>query len=79
MDFSWSPLVALWFACEDPSRHGKLFVINTNDAIRVSRVFSDEAAQELTAVFLGAAGPPHLSYWEPIVSGDASARILRAT
>ena len=77
LDFSWSPLVALWFACEDTTHDGKLFVINTNDAIRVSRVFSDETAQVLTAVFLGAAGPPHLSYWEPIVSGDASARILR--
>ena len=77
LDFSWSPLAALWFACEDPTRGGKLFVVNTNDPIRVSRVFSDEAAQELTAVFLGAAGPPHLSYWEPMVSGDALARILR--
>ena len=77
LDFSWSPLIALWFACEDPCRDGKLFVVNTNDPIRVSRVISDEAAQELTAVFLGAAGPPHQSYWEPMVSGDASARILR--
>ena len=77
LDFSWSPLIALWFACEDPTSDGKLFLIDTNDAIRVSRVFSDEAAQELTAVLLGAASPPHLSYWEPIMSGDALARILR--
>ena len=82
LDFTWSPLVALWFASEDPRCDGKLFVINTNNAIRVSRVPSDAAAQDISAqdisnVFGGDAGPPHLSYWEPMVSGDASNRILR--
>ena len=77
LDFSWSPLVALWFACEEPTRDGKLFIVDTSDPIRVSRVFTDEKAQDLTAVFSVATGPPHLSYWEPIASGDASARILR--
>ena len=77
LDFTWSPLVALWFACEDPTRNGKLFVIDTNDPIGVARVSSDETLQNLTAVFSGASGPPHLSYWEPMVSGDTSKRILR--
>ena len=77
LDFTWSPLVALWFACEDPSRDGKLFLVDTNDVMRVSRVSSDETAQQMDAVFSKPAGPPHLSYWEPMVSGDASARILR--
>ena len=77
LDFTWSPLVALWFASEDPTRDGKLFIINTGDAIRVSKVSSDETAQSLTHVFLGGDGPPHLSYWEPMVTDDASTRILR--
>ena len=77
LDFSWSPLVALWFACEGPTRDGKLFVVDTNDPIRVSRVSSDETAPDLIAVFSVASGPPHLSFWEPMVSGEASARILR--
>ena len=77
LDFTWSPLVALWFACEDPSRDGKLFLVDTNDAMRVSRVSSDETAQQMGAVFSESAGPPHLSYWEPMVSGDISERILR--
>ena len=77
LDFTWSPLVALWFASEDPTRDGKLFIINTDDAIRVSKVSSDETAQSLTHVFLGGDGPPHLSYWEPMVTDDASTRILR--
>lgn len=77
LDFSWSPLVALWFACEDPTRDGRLFMVNTNDPIGVARIPSEETAQQLEASLGGAAGPPHLSYWEPTVSGDASVRILR--
>ena len=77
LDFTWSPLVALWFACENPCYDGKVFVVNTNDAIRVARVSSDDNAQELNRVLSGGSGPPHLSYWEPTVSGDAQARILR--
>ncbi len=29
LDFTWSALVALWFASENPERDGKLFVLNT--------------------------------------------------
>ena len=77
LDFTWSPLVALWFACEEATCNGKLYAINTNDPIRVARVSSDEKRQDLKAVFSGADGTPQLSYWEPMTSGDASDRILR--
>ena len=77
LDFTWSPLVALWFASQGPTCDGKLFVINTNDAIRVAKVSSKEAAQSLPDVLLSGDGPPHLSYWEPTVTDDASTRILR--
>ena len=82
LDFSWSPLVALWFASEDsppeesPS-DGKLFLVNTNDAIRVARVSSAEADQQVRGLFSGGNRPPDLSFWEPTAAGDASARILR--
>ena len=77
LDFSWSPLVALWFACADPEHDGKLFMVNTNDAIRVARLSSDAAAQDLTTVFVDTATPPRTCYWEPASVGDAAARILR--
>ena len=77
LDFTWSPLVALWFASQDPTCDGKLFVIDTNDPIRVSKISSDETAQSLEDVFGGSDGSPHLSYWEPPVTDDASTRILR--
>ena len=41
LDFSWSPLVALWFACIDPDNDGKLFMVNTNDAVSVIRLDND--------------------------------------
>ena len=77
LDFSWSPLVALWFASEDPTCDGRLFLVDTNDPIGVARVPSEEGAQKLDAALGEGPGPPHLSYWEPTMSGDASVRILR--
>ena len=77
LDFTWSPLVALWFACQDPHCDGRVFVVNTNDPIRVAKITSDVNAQEITAVLSNATGPNYFSYWEPTMSGDAVARILR--
>ena len=77
LDFTWSPLVALWFAAQDPTCDGKLFVIDTNDPIRVSKISSDEEKQNLEDVFSGSDGASLLSYWEPTVTDDASTRILR--
>ena len=77
LDFTWSPLAALWFAAQYPTCDGKLFVIDTNDPIRVSRISSDEEKQNLEDVFSGSDGPSLLSYWEPTVTDDASTRILR--
>ena len=77
LDFTWSPLVALWFASQDPTCDGKLFVIDTNDPIRVSKISSKETEQSLPDVLLGGDGPPPLSYWEPTITDDASTRILR--
>ena len=76
LDFTWSPLVALWFACQNTCHDGKLFVVNTNDAIRVSKIPSDETGQDLTVFRPTTSGPIHLWYWEPTASGDAATRIL---
>ena len=77
LDFTWNPLVALWFACEDVSVNGKLFIVNTNDPMRVAKISSEEQAQDVTVIFSDTPGPPRLQYWEPMVTGDSSARILR--
>ena len=77
LDFSWNPLVGLWFACEEPEVDGKLFVMNVNDPIQVAMISSDESEQGVASLFLPKGEPPNIAYWEPMASGDALARILR--
>ena len=78
LDFTWSPLVALWFASQDPTCDGRLFFVNTNDTVRVEQVSSDEKMQGVETIFSRADNSsPGLSYWEPGWGGDAMQRILR--
>lgn len=76
LDFTRNPLVALWFACENPQTDGKLHVVNTNNPMGMPRISSDETAQDVGSVFSKPSTPPYFSYWEPPASGDASTRIL---
>ena len=77
LDFSWNPLVGLWFACEYPGDDGKLYVINTNDPVQLAMISSDESEQRVTTLFLSNGEVPIIVYWEPMANGDAMARILR--
>ena len=77
MDFTWNPLVGLWFGCEEPEVDGKLFVINVTDPIHVAMISEDESEQPVASLFDGKGELPNIAYWEPMASGDALARILR--
>ena len=77
LDFSWSPLVALWFACQDIHKDGKLFLVNTSDPIRVANLSSDTPTQSLSDIFTDQVTNPRIWYWEPPSSGDPAARIIR--
>ena len=77
LDFTWNPLVALWFAVEDTRCDGKLFIVKTDDTLNVALVSSDEQKQGVDTIFSPADNSPRLSYWEPTLSGDAMLRILR--
>ena len=77
LDFSWNPLVGLWFACKIPDQDGKLYVINVNDPLRIAMISSDESEQGVATLLTPKAGAPNIAYWEPMASGDAVARILR--
>ena len=76
LDFSQSPLVALWFSCQGSLHDGKLFVVSTTDPMTIARISSEAIAQKIEGAFLHSDGEPLLSYWEPPGIGDASARIL---
>ena len=76
LDFTWSPLVALWFASQDFDSDGKLFVLNVHP-IQVAKVPVDLERQTIDAVFSRPVNAPALLYWEPMWSGDAMPRVLR--
>ena len=78
IDFTWNPLVALWFASQDPNYHGQLFLLNTRDTLEMDLVSSDEKKQDIKTVFSQPDNSsPHLLYWEPMLGGDVTSRILR--
>ena len=78
LDFTWSPLVALWFASQDPECDGQLFIVNTRNTVEMALVPSDEKEQNVETIFSRADDTsPRLLYWEPTLSGDAMSRILR--
>ena len=77
LDFTWNPSIALWFACQSDAHDGKLFIVNTNDTIRLAKVSSNENEQTVENIFSRIDNLPTLSYWEPMLSGDAMSRILR--
>ena len=77
IDFSWSPLVALWFASEDADHDGKVFLMDCSYPIGITKVSGNGNGQGLLDVFTVPQGGQPIIYWEPTGSGDAMARILR--
>ena len=80
MDFSWNPLVALWFACrqgEADNRDGKVFLVDLNDPAKFDRVSNERDKQEIDYIFPSTAAADKPLYWEPTVVGAATHRILR--
>ena len=77
LDFTWSPLVALWFAVENVDHDGKVFVIDVGYPIGIAKVAAGGPAPELREMFAAPQGSQPILYWEPTSSGDAQARILR--
>lgn len=76
-DFTYSPLVALWFACEDPSRDGKVFFVSRAPP-NTAFVTAEQEAQDIGSILSmaeDATGPTYL-VWEPVVDGDAALRIV---
>ena len=77
LDFTWNPLVALWFACQAHDSDGKLFVVNTTNTLGIARVSSDRSEQTIEAMLCPPDNAPSLLYWEASWSGDAMLRVLR--
>ena len=78
LDFTWNPLVALWFASENEEKDGKLFSINTNNPGNVYRLFGDEANQDISKIlsYRIERNQPPVAIWEPEFRSMARNRIL---
>ena len=77
LDFTYSPLVALWFACEAPSRKGKVFFVS-HDPPNTAFVTPELEGQDIENTLSrkqDATGPRYV-LWEPLVEGDAALRII---
>ena len=77
LDFSYSPLVALWFACEGPGREGKVFFLShepPNTAFVTPELEREDIGNILSRK--QDATEPGYVLWEPLVEGDAALRIL---
>ena len=77
LDFTWNPLVAMWFASRDGSRDGKLFSINTNNPGNVYGILGNKANQDISKLFSHQfrTGAP-VSIWEPTLRSTARDRML---
>ena len=77
LDFTHSPLLALWFACDEPSHDGKVFFLS-KERPHTSHVAPELEEGDIGNVLTKAHDPtgPNYLLWEPTVKGDAALRIL---
>ena len=82
LDFTYSPLVALWFASEHACRDGKVFdgkvFFVRHGPPNTTFVTEELEGQDITNILSRTrdiTGPGYL-LWEPLVAGDAALRIL---
>ena len=79
LDFTWNPLVALWFASSSPNTDGAIFAINTDDLVAMETFRkSPDSNSELEEIFQRSnEASPHLLFWEATLRGEEMLRILR--
>ena len=77
LDFTHSPLVALWFACDEASHDGTVFFLS-KELPHTSYVTQDLEEGDIGNVLSKVHDPtgPDYLLWEPTVKGDAALRIL---
>ena len=90
IDFTWNPLIALWFACEEHTedskkKDGKIFVVKLDDPNIYTNIYKRvsneketlEEQETLEKLFPSPYDDSSLRlYWEPKVRSEAGARIL---
>lgn len=77
MDFTWDPLVAMWFACERNDLDGKVFIVDLRDARGFQRLSSDEATHRAEEIFSPSSNHRELFYCDATVQFEGTPRVLR--
>ena len=77
LDFTHNPLVALWFACDEPGHDGKVFFLSKElpHTSYVTPALEEGDFRNILSTANDPTGPGYL-LWEPTVEGDAALRIL---
>lgn len=88
LDFTWNPLIALWFACQptdgltfkrnkEDESPGMVFAVNLHNKQGFDRIGHEPVRQRVPFADLLCRKPLGKPlYWEPIVQGCANARIM---
>ena len=83
IDFTWDPLVALWFACENVldrkggESNGAVFAIDLSDPLQFQKLSSENETISAELLLSPATVSGKHLYWEPMSRGEATPRILR--
>ena len=75
IDFTWDPLVALWFACEESSCDGRVFILDLSDCLRFQEITSDVNAQSAEEIFAPINGQGKQLYCKKLVQEDEMQRV----
>ena len=81
LDFTWDPLIALWFACqgcsmtEAETESSMLLTPMTPSALQGFQTMRMNTKSRICSSPASNSHP--LYYWEPMLNGDAMSRILR--
>ncbi len=83
IDFTWDPLVALWFASEScldkegNETDGKVFAVNLGDALGFQNLSSDQEALSAEEILSPSNSLEKQLFWEAMFRGDATPRVIR--
>ena len=75
LDFTLSPLVALWFACQESDADGTVFVLDISPSMNDALTWENLSASSFSSVLGSLGSHSDLIAWEPAAFGEASPRI----
>ena len=77
IDFSWDPLVALWFACGGSDSDGRVFILDLGDRGSFRRMQFDERVDGVEEIFQHSENEMEQIFFEAAAQGDGAVRVLR--